>query len=150
MAKEDQEMRFGEWNSKIDKKNTARMKEIVKNYGWPGKTLVGKDGAFAAWLLVQHADLDLKFQKKALSLMEVAVQRGDAGKKEFAYLIDRVRVNSDKPQVFGTQFFRKDGKMIPRPIEDEKHLEKRRKEYGLPSFSEYAKVMSSKKTGGEA
>src|SRR5207253_6916710 len=36
----------------IDKKNIARMKEIVDKYGWPGKSLVGADGANAAWLLV--------------------------------------------------------------------------------------------------
>src|SRR5262249_11867702 len=28
----------------IDRKNTARLKEIVATYGWPGNSLVGKDG----------------------------------------------------------------------------------------------------------
>src|SRR5437868_14544604 len=42
----------------VDRKNTARLKEIVDRHGWPGKTLVGDDGARAAWLLVQHADKD--------------------------------------------------------------------------------------------
>src|SRR4051794_26575249 len=49
----------------IDRDNTDRMKEIVKK-GWPGKSLVGRDGAQAAWILVQHADHDRSFQKECL------------------------------------------------------------------------------------
>src|SRR5271166_2268803 len=33
----------------IDRANTARMKEIVARYGWPGKSLVGCDGTQVAW-----------------------------------------------------------------------------------------------------
>ena len=29
----------------VDRKNLVRMKEIVERSGWPGKSLVGKDGA---------------------------------------------------------------------------------------------------------
>ena len=47
----------------IDRKNTARMKEIIENKGWPGKSLVGGDGAHAAWLLVQHADREPRVSK---------------------------------------------------------------------------------------
>jgi hypothetical protein len=34
-----------------DRRHTARMREIVAEHGWPGRTLVGEDGAHAAWLL---------------------------------------------------------------------------------------------------
>ena len=56
--------------SAIDSKNRTRLKEIVDQHGWPGKSMVGKDGAHAAWLLAQHADADLEFQKKCLALMQ--------------------------------------------------------------------------------
>jgi hypothetical protein len=36
----------------VDKKNRDRLKEIVDKHGWPGRSLVGKDGAHAAWLVV--------------------------------------------------------------------------------------------------
>jgi hypothetical protein len=29
--------------------------EILDTYGWPGKRLVGDDGAEAAWMLALHA-----------------------------------------------------------------------------------------------
>jgi hypothetical protein len=51
----------------VDAKHTARMKEIVTKYGWPGRSLVGDDGAHAAWLLVQHAEAS--FMAECLPLM---------------------------------------------------------------------------------
>src|SRR5579872_4021954 len=47
----------------IDKRNTAWLKEVIDRRGWPGKSLVGADGANAAWLMVQHAVLDRAFQR---------------------------------------------------------------------------------------
>ncbi len=38
-----------------------RMREIVARVGWPGRRMVGDDGASAAWLLVQHSDTDPGF-----------------------------------------------------------------------------------------
>jgi len=52
--------------TKRDADNLLRMKEIIAKYGWTGKSLVGTDGATAAWLLVQHSDRDVAFQRLAL------------------------------------------------------------------------------------
>ena len=49
--------KFGDTMGRIDQENTERLVLIVEQYGWPTSTLVGKDGAIAAWILVQHADL---------------------------------------------------------------------------------------------
>ena len=124
---------------KIDQENTDRMKEIVKQFGWPGKSLVGTDGANAAWLLVQHADRDLPFQKQCLALLQAAVNKGEATGRELAYLTDRVRTGEKKKQVYGTQLQLVDGKLQPCPIEDEANVDKRRKEVGLESLAEYLK-----------
>ncbi len=123
----------------IDRKNTARMKEIIAKHGWPGKSLVGEGGAHDAWLLVQHADRDRAFQKKCLTLLERAVKAHEAAAADLAYLTDRVLVAEKKKQIYGTQFRRVDGKLEPHPIDDEKNLDKRRKEAGLSSFAEYRK-----------
>lgn len=123
----------------VDRDNTAWLKGVIERHGWPDEALVGKDGAFAAWLLVQHADLDLAFQKKCLGLMEKAVEKNDASPRELAYLTDRVRVAEKKPQVYGTQFELVDGKLRPKPIEDEQHVDDRHKKVGLPLLAEYLK-----------
>lgn len=126
----------------IDRRHTQRMKAIVGEHGWPGKALVGEDGAAAAWLLVQHADLDVDFQQRCLPLLEAAVERGEATPAHWAYLVDRVRVNRRQPQIYGTQF-RDDGNghSVPQPIEDEQHVDARRKSVGLGTLAECAETM---------
>jgi hypothetical protein len=127
----------------IDRQNRARMKEIVATYGWPGKTLVGVDGAQAAWLLVQHTDADRGFQKKCLTLMLEGVKTGEVSPEHLAYLTDRVRVAENQKQLYGTQFRPVNNKMEPYPIEDEANLDDRRRKAGLSPMSEYRKLMDA-------
>jgi hypothetical protein len=120
----------------VDAKHTARMKAIIAEHAWPGRSLVDDDGAHAAWLLVQHADAS--FMAECLSLMEHAVSEGEAAAKDYAYLLDRVRMSQGKPQVYGTQFISgADGKLMLHPIEDAEHVDERRRAVGLPSMAEY-------------
>jgi hypothetical protein len=121
----------------IDHENTDRMKQIVRQFGWPGKSLVGADGANAAWLFVQHADRDRAFQKQCLDLLREAIKKGEATGQQLAYLTDRVRVGEKKKQVYGTQFQWSGGKLETSPIEDAANVDKRRKEVGLPPLAEY-------------
>lgn len=123
----------------IDSANTARMKEIVKQYGWPGPELVGVDGTEAAFLLVQHAEH--AFQKQMLPFVEAAYRNKKLQGQDYALLLDRVLVADGKPQVYGTQtkiFDQWKGEEpVFEPIEDEGNLDKRRAEVGLPSMAEY-------------
>jgi hypothetical protein len=122
----------------VDTKHTARMKAMIVEHGWPGRSLVGDDGAHAAWLLVQHADAF--FMAQCLPLMEHAVSGGEASAEDYAYLPDRVRMNQGKPQVYGTQFTSgADGKLVLHPVEDAEHVDERRRAVGLPSMAEYEK-----------
>lgn len=124
----------------IDRNNTARMKEIVARYGWPGKSLAGKDGANAAWLLVQHADQDHVFQKRCLQLMEEADKKGEVEKTDLAYLTDRVLVGEHKKQRYGTQIEEKNGQWVPLAIEDDANVDRRRAEAGLQPLADYLKM----------
>ncbi|MFO0876258.1 MAG: DUF6624 domain-containing protein [Gemmataceae bacterium] len=121
---------------KVDAAHRVRLKAIVEKHGWPGKSLVGSDGAHAAWLLVQHADADRKFQAQCLRLMEAAAP-GEVAGKDIAYLTDRVLVGERKPQRYGTQL---GADFKPLPIEDEKQVDVRRAALGLPPLAEYVKT----------
>lgn len=56
----------------VDRDNTAWLKGLVEELGWPLRYEVGDDCAFNAWLLVQHADHDVEFQRRSLDLMRAA------------------------------------------------------------------------------
>jgi hypothetical protein len=119
----------------VDEGHRARLRQIIAVHGWPGRTLVGVDGAHAAWLIVQHADADRKFQKECLALMESAAL-GDVTATDIAYLTDRVLVGETKPQKYGTQL---DGNYQPFPIDDAEHVDERRAAVGLGPLAEYIK-----------
>ena len=130
--------------SAIDAENTGRLRTIVKTYGWPTIELVGQKGSGDAWLLVQHADQNPKFQRECLELMRPLVPIGQIDKRNFAYLTDRVLVAEGKKQLYGSQFQQeKDGRWKPKPIEDPDNVDKRRAEMGLEPLAEYAKVLES-------
>jgi len=127
----------------VDARNTARMHEIVEEYGWPTKSMVGGDGTRSAWLLVQHADMDVAFQRKCLALMRPRLADGQVSPADVAYLTDRVRVNEGEPQVYGTQFHLKDGQRQPRPIEEPEKVDERRASMGMKPLADYAAFMNT-------
>jgi thiol-disulfide isomerase/thioredoxin len=127
--------------TEVDRKDTARMKEIIAQHGWPGRSLVGESAAHAAWLLVQHADLDRPFQEQCLPLLEAAVKAGEASAIDLAYFTDRVLVAEGKPQRYGTQFRNQNGKLEADPMEDSAHVDDRRRAIGLDSLADYEKQM---------
>jgi hypothetical protein len=130
--------------ARIDVANSDRLRAIIAEHGWPGRALVGDEGAEAAWLIAQHADHQLDFQREALGLLERAVHCGDAPASHLAYLTDRVRMNEGRPQLFGTQVGDiTNGVASPWPIEDEEHVDQRRASAGLESLADYLKNFTS-------
>lgn len=125
----------------IDGENTAWMKQVIEKHGWPGRALVGREGAQAAWLLAQHADRDPAFQRNCLDLLTQSYEKGDASADQVAYLTDRVLLAEGKPQIYGTQFHTVDGKLQPLPIENEAEVDQRRAAMGLGPLAVYAEQM---------
>jgi hypothetical protein len=120
------------------KRNVQTLLDIIDKHGWPTIPMVGEDGFEAAWVIAQHADFDVEFQKIALGLIE-QLPVSDKLLSKQAYLQDRVLVNSKLPQLFGTQFHEVDGRMAPRPIQTMRGLDERRRKFGLGPFVEYMK-----------
>jgi len=124
--------------NRVDVANTDRLREIVDEHGWPGRSLVGEEGAEHAWLLAQHASAQLDFQRRVLDLLTAAVAAGEATPRQLAYLTDRVRMLEGKEQIYGTQSIRDEGgHPVPYPIEDPDHVDERRAGAGLESLGEY-------------
>jgi hypothetical protein len=127
----------------IDRRNTSRMRSIIKEYGWPGPGLVGWDGSEAAFLLVQHADH--LTQKELLPLMRKEYRAGNLSGPNYALFIDRVLVEDGRPQRYGSRARPFDqweaGEPVLYPIEDEANVDIRRAEVGLPPLAEYREFL---------
>ena len=124
----------------VDGEHLGRLKEIVSQYGWPGRSLVGADGAEAAWLLVQHAPSP--FMKHCLPLLEDAVEAGESEARHYAYLYDRVQVKDGNLQRYGTQYkFTQEGVLEREPLADPESVDERRVSLGLPTMEEYEAIL---------
>ena len=128
-------------HEELSRRNLDRMKVIVAQVGWPTITMVGTDGAFDAWLLVQEADNEPEFQAHCLQLMQ-ACAPDEVGQRLIGFLDDRIRAAAGRPQLYGTQFQQgPDGKPEPWQIEDPDHLDERRAAIGLGPFEEYRRQL---------
>jgi hypothetical protein len=127
----------------VDEDNRQWLEELVDSSGWPGKSRVGVDGAHAAWLLVQHAELEM--QQECLKIM-TAMPEGEVSAKDLAYLTDRVLVRAGRRQLYGTQLDFKDGQLVLKPVENRGQLDERRRKLGLEPINEY--LQSAQKVFG--
>ena len=130
----------------VDRDNTARLRELIRRHGWPGRQLAGDDGAHAAWLLAQHAPPEL--QEQCLPLLEDAVTRGDASAADLAYLRDRVLMHRGEPQLYGTQYLQTGGVLELWMVRDPAGLDERRAALGLaPEAENRARLLAAGKPG---
>jgi hypothetical protein len=118
----------------VDSDNLNQLKEVIGACGWPTQ----KNGSHSAWLLTQHADSDIAFQRQARNLMEASVKAGIAAPQDLAYLADRIAANEGRPQEYGTQFEQTERcnlKMLP--VDDIELVKRRRLAIGLQSLEAY-------------
>lgn len=134
--------------SKADSTNLSYVKSIVKDYGWPKVSEIGVDGQNNFWLMVQHADQDVLFQKRSLTEMEKLKKTNEINFEHYAFLHDRVQCNLNFKQLYGTQVnWTNNGKASGfRPIVQEDSVDRRRISLGLLPLSIYALTYGFKYT----
>ncbi|MFO0357756.1 MAG: DUF6624 domain-containing protein [Sphingobacteriaceae bacterium] len=129
-----------------DSLNYFELVKIIEKFGYPNFDLVGEESSNNFWALVQHQDRHISFQDSVLKLLKKEVDNNKASKSNYAYLVDRLLVNKNKKQIYGTQvrLNRKGDTYEPEPVKDKKNLNKRRAEMGLTPIEEYIKKMNTK------
>lgn len=146
--KKDLNGRLWHLQSQIDESSIIRVEAIIKEYGYPGLSLVGSPANEAVFYSVQHSDKIDKY----LPLIEKAALEKQLPFKLFAMMKDRSLMNHEKEQIYGTQasgfstLNKATGKAewtwVIWPIADPENVNKRRKEAGFDqTVEENAKRM---------
>jgi hypothetical protein len=118
-------------------RHRRRLVQIFDTYGWPGRSLVGDDGAEAAWLLALHTMPDPDVLRRCLTLLRDAAAVGEAEPWQVAFLVDRVSLVERNVQVYGTTICRQeDGSFGPPLLEDPEAVDARRRAVGLPPLAQ--------------
>ncbi|MFC6221770.1 DUF6624 domain-containing protein [Hymenobacter artigasi] len=128
---------------RTDSSNTVRMRAILKQYGYPGKSLVGTPANEAAWYVIQHSpDID-----RYLPLIRKAADKGELPFYLYAQMLDRQLMRAGKEQQYGTQAMgytvlnpatgrREAQRPFVWPIRDAAGVNERRKKAGFPTTVE--------------
>ncbi len=135
---------FEKKQDSVNLNNQTKAKSYFKKYGFIGSNDFDKRTSGNFWLIVQHADNDIKFQQNVLNKMSKQIKKNNAAKSQYAMLNDRVNVNLNKKQRFGSQVtYNEFGQAIPvNGLIDSMNVEKLRLEFELPSFKEYYNEMT--------
>jgi len=149
MAEEDQRVRaelsatgelfqgYAPRMAEVHARNARALESLIEEHGWPGKSLVGDDGAQAAWLVLQHAIGSPAVQRKCLPLLRDAAARGEADPAHPAYLEDRIHFFERRPQLYGTQLDWDDyGQLTPWLLQDPDRVDEHRHSVGLPPLAD--------------
>lgn len=132
--------------SALDVRNREWLRETVTTRGWFRISEYGEYADAAAWLIVQHADLDVEFQREMRALLDPIAAEGDMRASSYAMLTDRVAVNSGEPQRYGSQ-----GRCVGRGQWDAfpytgtfEEMDARRESVGLEHHAAYVSRMSER------
>jgi hypothetical protein len=114
-------------------RNAARLRELIAVHGWPDETLACKDGAEAAWFIVQHAIGEPIFQREMLELLQACSHAKRVPLWHAAYLEGRIAMNEGRPQIYGTQWMDdpQDGQVRPWSIAEPDRVDELRAAVGL-------------------
>ena len=112
----------------------AQLRTLASTRGsaWPTKSVVGAAGVHAVYLLVER-DSAL-----ATSVLRRLMEAGPAESPavDVATLEDRLRIQTGRKQLYGTQFRLDDrGVIVLAPMEDSAHADLRREDAALPPFA---------------
>jgi len=123
---------------KVDSINLMVVDEIIRNYGWPGNSMVGEQASVGAFLVLQHSG-DYQKMEKYQPLLKKAAENGELDWALYATYSDRIKMYKNEKQTYGSQIVFNSTKKILElyPVEDEATVDQKRAEVGLEPLREY-------------
>lgn len=120
--------------------NAEKLNDIIEQHGWPGRSLVGTEGADAAFTLAQHSISKPELQRQFFQHINEAAKNGEATPCQAACLEDRIRFNEGKPQRYGMFFNWDESGVLIANVENLDLANKLRKEMGLKTVEEAKEI----------
>lgn len=120
--------------------NALRIHDLITNHGFPFLDENSLKAYRAAFLAVQHSN-NIRIMKHVIELFKDKTNK-ETIQGDIAYLIDRVNILQNLPQVYGTQYRKVENNVEFFDVEDIENLDQRRKEVGLGSFAEYKRLVT--------
>jgi len=138
------ELALWEFKKSLNETNLKNLEDIVETKGWPKISDVGESAAGGAFLIIQHSNYEK--QKKYLPTIKSLCEEKEASWESYALMYDRIQMNENKPQRYGSQitFNNETKKLELYQLEDESKVDEWRKEMGLVPLSEYVAIWGLK------
>lgn len=123
-------------SSERDLRRWQELQTLLTRYGFPRISVVGHDGAAAAFDVIRHAPVAA--QASLLDAAQDAALHGEWDGAWYAQLYDRVQIDVGALQRYGTQFMvGADGVWTLAPLEDAAQVDSRRAALGMHPLQEY-------------
>ena len=131
-----------EQNIIIDKNhliNEKKVKEILDNYGWPSKEMIGERGNWTICNVIQHSDNEVRL--RYLPMMRQAVKDKKLEPRFLVRAEDRIATERGDSQIYGGQmkYYPETKSFNLWPVFDPANIDKRRTEIGLDSIAIFLK-----------
>jgi VWFA-related protein len=126
--------------NEMGEKHLLRLCEVIKQYGWVSREMIGDEGVSAALLLIK-ANQAFEFQRQIFPVVVAAAKKGYIGNQEVAWLVDSIRTAAGLPQIFGTQTKIRNDVFYLFPLQNEAKVDEYRKLYNLPPFADFIKYL---------
>ncbi|MBD1392435.1 DUF6624 domain-containing protein [Mucilaginibacter glaciei] len=124
---------YNKLQKNIDSANTNFVEGIFKQYGYPGKSLVGDSTSEAAWHIIQHS----KRIDDYIPIIKKAAEEHELTFRLYAMMLDRYLMNKNQEQIYGSQMTMrtlkstKINEWIVWPLKDPKRVNALRKKAGF-------------------
>ncbi len=94
----------------VDDENQRALLEMLPPEGWFYKSVYGEGPAQTAFLIIQHSNVDL--WRRFLPVLEPLVATGEVDGQDYGLMYDRLAINEDRPQRYGSQVICKAGRYV--------------------------------------
>ena len=119
----------------IDEANQTALLAMLPPDGWFYASKYGKEASNAAFLIVQHSNVEL--WRRFTPVLEKLAKTGEVQGGQFALMYDRLALAEGRMQRYGSQMRCEGGKYVPSPLEDPEHVDQRRAEFGMTPYADY-------------